>query len=395
MKKQEFTTKQERKLRFAEAGVLFTLILGLTIFVGARLADRSGEADVQPTAVAVIETPRGLEPIPPTADCDPTIEAEPAVADEPEVAAEPVVTIETAPVVQPPVTYAAAEEAYQTGCYEDAADMFSRYTLEHPDNAWGHYMLGLSEWKAGDPEVAEEAFLAALALKPDHVKSLVNYGRVLIEMDRADDAELQLAGALEVDPANLDARRVMGRAQYCLGRLDEAADSYLIVLAQRESDAWSLNNLGLIRIEQERFAEALPALAKAAQLKGDEAVIQNNLGVALERTGHPAAAARAYAAAAESGSGHAKAELSLARVEGLAGDETDADFDLAAVAAMFSARPAYAMDAEEPAAVIDESVAVTADSVQVDIPAEFVAVAPAVEVASSLTEPQAQDGDEQ
>ena len=35
-------------------------------------------------------------------------------------------------------------------------------------------MLGLSEWKSGDPDAAEEAFAYALEIKPDHVKSLIN-----------------------------------------------------------------------------------------------------------------------------------------------------------------------------------------------------------------------------
>ena len=46
--------------------------------------------------------------------------------------------------------------------------MFEAYSESEPDNAWGHYMLGLSAWKTGDHTRALEAFDAALRLDPTH-----------------------------------------------------------------------------------------------------------------------------------------------------------------------------------------------------------------------------------
>ena len=76
------------------------------------------------------------------------------------------------------VTYAVCEQAYADGRYQDAARMFTHYCDEHPTNAWGHYMLGLSLWKADRDTEAVTAFQAALEQKPDHLKTLVNLARV-------------------------------------------------------------------------------------------------------------------------------------------------------------------------------------------------------------------------
>ena len=56
--------------------------------------------------------------------------------------------------------------------------MFATYADQHPSNPWGHYMLGLSSWKAGDLDRAERAFVRANELDPKHVKTLLNLARV-------------------------------------------------------------------------------------------------------------------------------------------------------------------------------------------------------------------------
>lgn len=329
MNKQNQTPGKERQLKFAEAGILFVLVLGLTLFLGAKVVTRGGDAEPQ---VAAEQSP-AIETV---ATGEPAVVADATVAGEAEIA---IAEAEAESLQNRParvVTYAASEQAYFAGEYEEAADLFAEYATEHPQNAWGHYMLGLSRWKADDPEGASEAFTAALDIKPDHLKSRVNHARVLLEMDRAEDARTQLEAALEVDPHAVDANRVLGRVYDELGLLDEAVGAYHTALRMSTDDVWSLNNLGLVYIEQERFEDALPPLAKAALLAGEVACIQNNLGVALERTGHYRDSAAAFERALAADTDYAKAEQSLARVSGLTENESAESVDLAVVAASFT-----------------------------------------------------------
>ncbi|MBZ0269687.1 tetratricopeptide repeat protein, partial [bacterium] len=197
-----------------------------------------------------------------------------------------------------------------------AATLFGRYTDGKPNNPWGHTMHGLALRRTGDLAAAESAFLAALAIDPDHVKSLVNLGRVRLDDGRAVEAEDVAGRAVAIDPENVDAQRTLARALHTQGRRDEALAVYDTALSIDADDAWSLNNRGLILIEEERFAEAAETLTAACAADGALAVFHNNLGVALERTGRFADAEQAYAAALAIDSGYGKAAVSLARVEG-------------------------------------------------------------------------------
>jgi len=334
MKKPIPSTKAERKLKFAEAGVLFILVLSLTVFLGTRIASNRGSDEVaevtqvtQVTQVTeavetpVIDSPIEVASITPIEVTALEVEAEETLA------------------ARPPriVTYITAEQAYFDGDYAEAADMFSSYSADHPENAWGFYMLGLSEWKAGDLDASEEAFVAALEIKPDHVKSLINYSRVLLAQERPTEARTQVALALETSPENIDANRMYSRISHSEGQLEEAAIGYLNLLQLKSDDTWGLNNLGLIRIEQGRYEEALAPLAKAAQLDPQIACIQNNLGVALERNGHFTAAATAYEMALNADEYYAKADESLNRVSGLNEAADLAAIDLMVVAENFNA----------------------------------------------------------
>jgi Flp pilus assembly protein TadD len=214
-----------------------------------------------------------------------------------------------------PVSYADADAAYQAKNYGEAATLFEQYTERRPNNAWGHFMLGLSAWKAGDLMKAEGAFEAALKIDPNHVKSLVNLSRVLIDQHRYDAAVVRLTHAGELDPNSVDVQRLLGRAYAAGHKTDEAVNAYRRAITLDAQDAWSMNNLGLLFLEQDRAEEALPLLCRAVQLRTDVAAFHNNLGMALEHTGRFRAAAEEYRGALTADPGYGKAMQNLARVE--------------------------------------------------------------------------------
>ena len=223
-----------------------------------------------------------------------------------------------------PVSYVDAEAAYTARKYSDAAELFASYTHANPDNPWGHYMYGLSSWKAGDPEQALASFDEALRIDPQHRKSLLNSARVLLDTGRPREAVDRIERAMGLEPLSAEGLRLLGRARYELKQIPEAIDAYQRAIVLDERDVWAMNNLGLIYIQQGRNEDALPVLARAVELRPDSPVFQNNLGTALERTGHIAAAKKAYEAAIVSDSSYGKASASLARVTPLAGGDTTA-----------------------------------------------------------------------
>jgi Tfp pilus assembly protein PilF len=218
-------------------------------------------------------------------------------------------------VVQHPVTLASAQEAYSKHHYQEATASFDDYVQRHPNNAYGHYMLGLSAWKSGDLKRARFAFERSLELDSTNVKTLLNLGRVLLEQGQVDDAATRIGTAATLDSNSAEVYRMMGRVQTMRGQKDSASVSFRVAMSIDPSDSWSMNNLGLLLIERGRYEEALPPLARAVELRPEAPSFANNLGVALERTGHPSAAADAFRAALKADSTYVKASKSLARVE--------------------------------------------------------------------------------
>ena len=214
-----------------------------------------------------------------------------------------------------PMTFADGKAAYEARKYSDATAIFERYTGRRPDNAWGHYMLGLAAWKSGDPGKAEGAFAHALRIDPDHIKSYVNLSRVLIDQKRNDDALGRLTRAAEIDPSSNEVYRLLGRTYHAQGKTDDAVAAYRRAIELNELDAWSMNNLGLLFLEERRADEALPLFAKAVELRKEVPAFHNNLGMALEHTGRFAEAAVAYDKALTADPGYDKAKQNLARVE--------------------------------------------------------------------------------
>jgi predicted Zn-dependent protease len=236
------------------------------------------------------------------------------------------------PVTVGPVTYERAESTFNSGKFSEATQLFSEYTGTTPDNPWGHYMLGMSAWKSGDLDRALSAFDRSIELDPSHQKSLFNSTRVLLEQDRGKEALERVGKALAQEPASNEGLRLLARSYYHLGEVERAVEAYRKALAADEQDVWSMNNLGLIYIEQDRSRDALPPLARAVQLRGNAPVFQNNLGVALERSGYPEAAARAFEAAVSLDSTYKKASVALARVTGSGQTPETEPVDLEALA---------------------------------------------------------------
>ncbi|MGE5926307.1 MAG: tetratricopeptide repeat protein [Gemmatimonadota bacterium] len=266
-------------------------------------------------------------------------------------------TVQPAPSVA--IAYEDAEKAFRSGDYEEATALFTAYTERRPENVWGHYMLGLSSWKAGNLARAAVSFDRALALDSTHVKSLLNSSRVFLELNETEKALERTSRALAIDPRSPDALRLRGRALHNAGELESAIDAYRSALVVDARDVWSMNNLGLLYIELGRPAEAVGPLARAVELRGNAPVFHNNLGIALEQTGHYGASKEAFEAALDADSTYGKARISLDRVSPLATRPGAEELTLEDFATQFELQIQMWKDAE--AAAIQPEVEVPAD----------------------------------
>ncbi len=305
-------------------GVAFVAMVA--VFVATFDWDFDKEED---TNSVVVRTPRPSRPAVPVA-----LNALPSGSQAPgHVDTEEPVAVTPEPPRE--VTYEEAETAYNERRYEDATELFTRYTERRSENPWGHYMLGLSAWKSKDFEASEAAFTRALELDSKHFKSYINLSRVLLDTSRPAEALSCIDSALVIDTESNPAYRLRGRAFHQLGQVEDAIAAYRRAIQLDDKDAWSMNNMALLFIEQESFEEALPALARAVQLRDDIAPFRNNLGMALENTGYVRAAEESYEAAVAIDDTNQKALANYERVSAVQVDSITEPIDLAAVAQGF------------------------------------------------------------
>jgi len=242
-------------------------------------------------------------------------------------AATPVERAPASPVVAGPVSFTDARAAYREERYDEAVTLFTIYTQEHPEDAAGQYLLGLSQWKSGHHALAIPALEQAIALDSTRVRALYNLTRVLLESGRPTEALPRIERAVALDSTAGEGWRLLARTRAGLGQFADAIDGYTRAIGLDSTDVWSMNDLALIYLEQGRFADALPPIARAIELKPGSAQLQNNLGMVLERSGYTTAAAEAYRAAG--------AVANLARVEGKPDVAGLAPLDLSALARAF------------------------------------------------------------
>ena len=304
-------------------------LLGLAFLVGVA-ACGGDEPDVQASVA--------MEPVVATPAAAP-VETTPDPVTDPASTPEPART----PITRE-VSYDEAEGAYHSGEYGAAVDLFEAYTDQRPENPWGHYMLGLSAWKAGHLDLAELALTESVTLSPNHVKGRVNLARVLLEAGRVDEALDHATHAEDVDPTSVQARRTLARALEASGEVEEALAMYEQALWLSPEDGWSLNNMGYLLIQLGRYEEAVGPLALATTVDGDNPVFFNNLGHALEGSGHTVAAMRAFEAGLEEDVENAALASAVARLTELVETADVPELDVVAAGEAFRGRLAGAVD---------------------------------------------------
>ncbi|MEW6432690.1 MAG: tetratricopeptide repeat protein [Myxococcota bacterium] len=168
--------------------------------------------------------------------------------------------------------------------------------------------------RAGQTELAAEAWGRLAALQPDDATPLIQQARAQLAMK--DHAGAVIAGreAIARDEGNPEAWQVTGLGQLGLGELSGAIASFKKVIDLDPNHGWALNNLGFAYLRANENDKAVEVLERAAELLPNVAFVHNNLGVALERTGRGEEAKTAYQRAMDLSPKYVKARINADRV---------------------------------------------------------------------------------
>jgi Flp pilus assembly protein TadD len=139
---------------------------------------------------------------------------------------------------------------------------------------------------------------------------------MLIDKGRYDEAIVKLAHAGEINPTSAEVHRLLGRSYSGQHKTDDAIDSYRRAIALDPTDAWSMNNLGLILIQKGRSFEATSASFQGGRTAEERPDDSTTTWAWLWRKPQRfKAAASEYKEALTADPNNAKAKSNLARIE--------------------------------------------------------------------------------
>jgi tetratricopeptide (TPR) repeat protein len=161
--------------------------------------------------------------------------------------------------------------------------------------------LGRTRRYLEDYAGAEQALLAALAIRPNHQPALEALGTVLVESSRPAEAIPHLEKAVSLEPSDARSRRSLARAHRAAGN-PEAALEVLTPGAVAASDrVILLQETSAVHASEGRLDEAELHLQKAIAIEPEDPPLRVALAKVYEQKGDAAAAEEQWALAASLG----------------------------------------------------------------------------------------------
>ena len=153
------------------------------------------------------------------------------------------------------------------------------------DNCVADDNFGLVLYQKGKVDEAIAHYQKALALEPNFANAHYNLGNALFDKGRVDEAMAQFQEALKIQPDFAEAHNNLGNALLGKGRVDEAMAEIQEALKIQPDFAAAHNNLGNALVDKGRVDEAIAQYQKALNIQPDFAEAHNNLGTVLYQKG--------------------------------------------------------------------------------------------------------------
>ena len=165
-------------------------------------------------------------------------------------------------------------------------------TRMYPTDARYAYLLGVGLMTAGDTPAALEVLRKANALEPDRPLTLLALGLACNNQKLYTDARPLLRRALDLDPQSIQALAALAEAEAGDGDVAAAERDTTRVLGREPANATANLVLGMVRITQQRYAEARDALLAAVSADPRSPKPEYQLSLVYARMGDQASADR-------------------------------------------------------------------------------------------------------
>jgi eukaryotic-like serine/threonine-protein kinase len=185
------------------------------------------------------------------------------------------------------------------GDYEKAVEEAQHALLRDPDSELARIGLASAYEKLGQPARAEDAYLAAIRIRPRYWNGYSRLGAFYFAQRRYVDARRMFEQVVALNPDSWRGYSNLGALDYVQGRQADAIAAYERSLAIRPNYQ-AASNLGtLYFFDQGDYAKAATAFRQAVGLSPDQYVVWGNLASALYWSNQHAESNKAFAKAAE------------------------------------------------------------------------------------------------
>jgi tetratricopeptide (TPR) repeat protein len=188
------------------------------------------------------------------------------------------------------VLYAYAEASLAVRAPLPAIPVLESLTRMCPSVGEYQYLLGMALVQAGDVAAAFEPLKEAERLEPNEPPILVALGTALNERKLYTEAKPPLLHALSLAPDSVEATAALAEAEAGLGELQEAEAHAQRALVRSGADATANRVMGMVRMKQDRYADARDALLKAVASDPSSTKAQYQLSLAYARLNDTASA---------------------------------------------------------------------------------------------------------
>ncbi len=193
--------------------------------------------------------------------------------------------------------FAGAVAQHQAGALAEAERRYRYILAAYPDHAGSLHNLGLLALAAGNASSAVDLIGKAIAIDKRVAEYHYNFALAWRALDRMDHVATHLERAVSLRPDHALAQLNLGNIRREQGRLAEAVACYERAIALTPNSIAANFNLGNVLLQLGRWEAAIAAFRKVLALAPNHADAHQRLGLALMAERNGAEAAEHFAAA--------------------------------------------------------------------------------------------------
>ena len=176
-----------------------------------------------------------------------------------------------------------ANEYFQAGEYQRAADLYREALGQNPENARTYYDMALALDQLGKTAEEHEALKKAISLDSNLARAHNQLGLLCLQAGQQAEAETELKAAIALDLGYAEAQNNLGVLYGQQGKNNEAEKLFRLATENNPQYMQAFINLGLILAGESRFPEAEQTIRSGVKISPDNSQALTVLAMVLMR----------------------------------------------------------------------------------------------------------------